>query len=372
MYKNQPKERSVAQPRRQAALGVAPRPFLGLCMFLLLSHALAFPALGADVTLGETRSEAGSVAIPVELTAQSENGIAGLQFDFQFDEDELVFWDVSTGEAAEQADRDIMFNQLDDGTIRVVVAGFDETTMQDGTVVTLHFDTVDPEASPEAAFSLDKVVLSGFHGEIIDEALPEEEALKSSESNPSDASIAEHATDTVSKADAASEQEDAPAVESDGVALASGSDAQGPSKEPSPKNATAPVVQIAETLSKPTERTRPALGSRERPQPNQVARGFDNVVAKRAPNPHKAKRQFSGNPREIHDVAANEKPKPIKVASFLGHPRTTAIEVLSESVHPGARPATARQSTAARTALAYAAVLPLLVVIIAIRRRIFG
>jgi hypothetical protein len=376
MYKKQPKERSVAPPRRQAAVGVAARPFLCLCMFLLLFHALTFPALGANVTLGEVRSEAGSVAIPVELTAQHENGIAGLQFDFQFDEEQLVFWDATTGEAAEQADRDILFNQLSDGTIRVVVAGFDETMMQDGTVVTLHFDTVDPEASPEATYTLDKVVLSGFHGETIEEALPEEgETEKSSEPTPKGTSIEEDTEPTnetsseVDVADAATEAEDVSAAKTDLVAPPS---ARGPSRSPSPKSATPYTGPIVETGNKQADRTQPSFIKQERSQVPEVTHGFDNAITKRTPNPQKMERQFSEEPRDEHDVAVPEKQNFLKVASFIGHPQPASTVALPKSVPPVLHKAVPRQTTAAKTAVAWTAVVLLLVVIIAVRRRVLG
>jgi len=60
--------------------------------------------------------------------------MAGLQFDVHYDSSVYDFAEVETGIAVEDAGKTVAYSQVDDNTIRILVTGFNDTTLPDGDV----------------------------------------------------------------------------------------------------------------------------------------------------------------------------------------------------------------------------------------------
>ncbi len=81
----------------------------------------------------------------VELTmALSNNGAAasvgGVQMDVSFDAATLTLTTVQPGASAQEAGKNVSFNELSQGVVRIIVAGLNQKTIQDGALAALAFD----------------------------------------------------------------------------------------------------------------------------------------------------------------------------------------------------------------------------------------
>ncbi len=118
----------------------------------ILSAALALVSLGgstmhaADLGIPTTVVAAGGSA-DVSITFRSEgSAVAGLQCDFAHDSNILIT-SATPGSAALLAGKAVQTALLSDGKLRVMIVGFNQTFVSDGSVVDLTVQ-VDPFAKP--------------------------------------------------------------------------------------------------------------------------------------------------------------------------------------------------------------------------------
>ena len=142
---------------------------LGAALGLVLAVSAA---QAGKITLGTPVATAdGGLDVAVNVSPDSSQNVAALQFDLHYDSSQYGFADVISGGAATGAGKDAAVSETDPGTVRVVVAGINQDTLGSGTVATLHFEQMDKTASAPA-FSdnttLDEVVASGPSGESIE------------------------------------------------------------------------------------------------------------------------------------------------------------------------------------------------------------
>ncbi len=128
-------------------------------------------AQAGKITLGTpVATSDGGLDVSVNVTPDSGQDVAALQFDLHYDSSRYGFTDAASGGAAAGAGKDTVVSDTEPGMVRVVVAGINQDTLGSGTVATLHFDRTDKTSTPPA-FSdnalLDGVVASGPSGESI-------------------------------------------------------------------------------------------------------------------------------------------------------------------------------------------------------------
>lgn len=142
-------------------------------LVVAVAHEPAFCA--ASLELGPVREEGAYLAVPVEFAPDTAVGTAGLQFDLQYDTSQFDIASVTAGFAATQGDKGVMWSEPVPGTLRVLVAGMNQTVMPPGTLVSVHFvPTVAGHAPAPCAFATG--VASGPFGEDVPLALPIPEA----------------------------------------------------------------------------------------------------------------------------------------------------------------------------------------------------
>lgn len=186
---------------------------------LPLAMGIAFASQAAVVVLQSPEISGGLVAIPVYLVPQDGDQTASLQFDFDFDFTSVAVASIETGASAVQAAKDVMFSQMADGTVRVIVAGMNQDVLGEGVVATVYLERIDrSEANP--AVELDSIVLSDPVGNAIETAY---ENLTIEESPEAASRFAEGVSDETSGVGSTLQSESKAVAESgDGATTASG------------------------------------------------------------------------------------------------------------------------------------------------------
>ena len=165
---------SLEQQRR--SLGGVPVGASALAALLLLC---ASPAMSAGVTLDEPEYEGDGLWAPVSLASSGEEGVASLQFDFDFDSSRFELVDAYPGEAAQQAGKDVMLSRPAGDSGRLLVVGLNQETIEDGPVARLFLVPREEGADPRESVHLRDVVLSDPAGEPVEvetDVVPEQEA----------------------------------------------------------------------------------------------------------------------------------------------------------------------------------------------------
>jgi len=117
------------------------RKTVALVAFAILSVCGAY---AAQIVLGTPVSTpGGGLAVSVSVAPGTDESVAAVQFDMEFDASRFDFTSVVTGDAAIQAGKDAMFSEPESGVARVIVAGFNQESMRAGEVATLYFLPVD-------------------------------------------------------------------------------------------------------------------------------------------------------------------------------------------------------------------------------------
>ena len=146
--------------------GPLPAFRLGLC--LLAVAVCAFPAVAAVVSLGQPEFDAGGYWAPVTVTSESDEQVASLQFDFQYDSSRFELAEVYPGEAADQAGKDVMLSRISEDAGRLLVVGVNQNIIEDGPVAVMFLSPLDKSGESPKNLRLDNVVLSDPVGERVE------------------------------------------------------------------------------------------------------------------------------------------------------------------------------------------------------------
>jgi hypothetical protein len=104
----------------------------------------------------------GLIATPIRVAPGSGEQIASLQFDLAFDTTSVEIVAVEAGASASQALKDVVFSNITDGSIRVIVAGMNQNTMDEGVVAVVYtrpLKDLGGSSSPQG-MELDSIVLA--------------------------------------------------------------------------------------------------------------------------------------------------------------------------------------------------------------------
>ncbi len=127
------------------------------------------------------------MAAPIHIAPGDGDQMASLQFDLGFDAASVEVLSVEAGACALQAAKEVVFSRTAAGTVRVIVAGMNQNTIQEGVVATVYLQRVDTGSAP-AAMELDSIVVADPMGNSVEstganlmaEALAEEQSAVSS------------------------------------------------------------------------------------------------------------------------------------------------------------------------------------------------
>lgn len=145
--------------RRLIGLRVAARVILSLL-------ALCPDILAATMTLGNGSAYPGyGVAnVPMSLSLATGDQVAAAQWDIVFDCNILNLCTIYAGPSATAAGKSISFSRLNPGTVRVLVTGFNITSMPEGLLATVSFSAFSTAMSGDHEIHIERVVLSNPYG----------------------------------------------------------------------------------------------------------------------------------------------------------------------------------------------------------------
>ncbi len=148
--------------------------------YVLLAGALCAAlftviAVAAVVSPDPVGVDAGYLVVPVSLTADTADDVAGILFDLTFDPEAYEVVDVFSGDAADQAGKEVQFAAQGMGTVRVLITGFNQNTIETGTVARIYLKPLGAKQSNDI-FEIENPLLSDPLGEPVDDALQEAHA----------------------------------------------------------------------------------------------------------------------------------------------------------------------------------------------------
>ncbi len=144
-----------------------PRPLALLAGAVI--GAAAATAHAATLTAGtaEATPHTANVRIAVTLDTEANDAISGIQFDLTFDPAAAALKDITAGPAAEDAQKSVSFNTIEQGRSRVIVAGLNQNLIGQGTLASMHFDIPEHAINGTHPIALDNIVMSDPRGRAV-------------------------------------------------------------------------------------------------------------------------------------------------------------------------------------------------------------
>ena len=103
------------------------------------------------------------LVIPVVLEANDTEGVSGIQFDLSIENAGYRIEEIYTGESAEAGGKDVLYTENSDGAVRVLIAGFNLDTLEEGPVAYVALSREDENATLDQV-GLQDVVFSDAAG----------------------------------------------------------------------------------------------------------------------------------------------------------------------------------------------------------------
>jgi hypothetical protein len=104
---------------------------------LLVLAALALAANGAELSLEQGTLSADKTASLKMMFTGGKDAATGLQFDLEYEAAALDIT-VESGPAGQQAGKNVRSAQIQPGKLRVLIIGFNRTTIPDGVIAVVH------------------------------------------------------------------------------------------------------------------------------------------------------------------------------------------------------------------------------------------
>lgn len=120
-------------------------------------------AHGARLELGPAASLNGYVVVPISVQGGSEEAVAGLQFDLNFDAANYALHEIILGPAADQAGKEALYTEAVAGVTRVLVVGMNQNVIPDGVVATLVLSPLGSHADA-ARIAVDNPIAADIFG----------------------------------------------------------------------------------------------------------------------------------------------------------------------------------------------------------------
>ncbi len=137
--------------------------------WVIAGTALCGAGGAAVLTAGDAQGHAGdtNVAVPVTLDAATGESVAALQFDVLFNPATLGLPDVTLGAAAAAAGKSLSHNLLQPGRMRVLIAGLNQTVIEDGVVAEAQFSIAADAAAGAEPIAFSGIILSDPNGQSV-------------------------------------------------------------------------------------------------------------------------------------------------------------------------------------------------------------
>lgn len=105
----------------------------------LILFALAFIAEAGTLRIGKPEIDEDTVTVPVMLAGDVGEGVAALNFDFNYDPSALEPQAVNAGKTPQQLGKEVLTNIRKPGVYRVLMAGLNSSVLTSGEIVNIVF-----------------------------------------------------------------------------------------------------------------------------------------------------------------------------------------------------------------------------------------
>lgn len=131
---------------------------------LLASAAAALSIYAATITAGQPSGPAdGLREVPIHFRPGPGQAVSGLQFEVTFKPSDLDIKNIVPGPIADQGDKMVSSNKVGTGRYRVIIAGFNQNILPEGTVAILRIK----QNAPGLNLSLENPILSDPKGQAV-------------------------------------------------------------------------------------------------------------------------------------------------------------------------------------------------------------
>lgn len=143
--------RSLRASARRRSLAMLAASMLASCMAMAAVVSMHPPSGGGDLR------------IPVMLYGDGEETVSGIEFDLNFDPAQFELVEITAGNVATDAGKQVVFSETLPGQGRVLVTGFNNVSMADGQIATL---TLRPltSTSAQSDIALDRALATDPDG----------------------------------------------------------------------------------------------------------------------------------------------------------------------------------------------------------------
>lgn len=105
------------------------------------------PANGGVLQFGQANIQGNNITVPVVLEGDVGSGVSAMDFTLTYDPDVLEPVRVTTGAAADAADKNVQFNLIEPGRCKVVMMGLNQGVVSGGEVATVVMRRVSSDAA---------------------------------------------------------------------------------------------------------------------------------------------------------------------------------------------------------------------------------
>ncbi len=156
-------------------LSVKIAPKSSVLYFLMFFTVVSSSSLAATISVGSTSVSGPEIAytLPINLIPAVGEEISATQFDMVFDTNALSFTSVEAGEQTLTAGKTVSFNTLENGSVRIIIAGLNLNTIGEGIIAHFHMVTKNTVVPGTYNVSAENILLSSPIGETINsESIP--------------------------------------------------------------------------------------------------------------------------------------------------------------------------------------------------------
>ncbi len=137
-----------------------------------------------------------NILIPIDLSSTPSEEVCSFNFDLRFDMSRVSFKGVTLGPKAEEAGKSLSFSQPYSDIVRIMVVGFNQNKIENGTVLNLTFDILNTAPSGKAELIItdpaisdcspqaDLLPVTTENGEIVVEGNPTDSTTTTSTNSP--------------------------------------------------------------------------------------------------------------------------------------------------------------------------------------------
>ena len=101
-----------------------------------------------------------NIRVPLELKIEKGEHVAAIQLDISYDPSQLTFKEVAAGQAALDSKKQVTGSTPSEGTIRAIVYGLNQNSLEDGIFATISFDIKSSASAGAIPLSASNVIAS--------------------------------------------------------------------------------------------------------------------------------------------------------------------------------------------------------------------